>query len=99
MRPRASRSRKARATWLRGYVAGVALLALTAGCEGGSAKESKQKGPAAPPPTVIVAEVLQRTVSVSADFVGRTEAVPTVEIRARVQGVLEQVRWHSLRPR
>ena len=79
--------------WLCVYLAGVALLALT-GCDRGSAKESKQsKAPAGPPPTVIVAEVVQRTVPVSAEFVGRTEAVPTVEIRARVQGVLEQVRF------
>ncbi len=79
--------------WLCGCLAGVALLAMT-GCDRGSAKESKQsKVPAGPPPTVIVVEVLQRTVPVSAEFVGRTEAVPTVEIRARVQGVLEQVRF------
>ena len=32
---------------------------------------------------------------VSAEFVARTEAVPTVEIRARVSGVLEQVRFRE----
>jgi membrane fusion protein (multidrug efflux system) len=76
-------------------LAGVVLLALTAGCqrEGGS-KESKQ-APAEPVPTVIVAEVPQRTVRVSGEFVARTEAVPTVEIRARVPGVLEQVRFRE----
>ena len=77
-------------------LAGVALLALTAGCDGASSKEAKQsKAPAAPPPTVVVAEVLQRTVPLAAEFVGRTEAVPTVEIRARVPGVLEQVRFRE----
>jgi membrane fusion protein (multidrug efflux system) len=73
-------------------LAGIVLLALAAGCERGDAKSSKQ-APAAPPPTVIVAEIPQRTVQVSADFVARTEAVPTVELRARVAGVLEQVRF------
>jgi RND family efflux transporter MFP subunit len=79
---------------LRGVVAGVALLTLTAGCDRGDAKASKQ-APAAPIPTVIVTEIHQRTVQVSADFVARTEAVPTVEIRARVSGVLEQVRFRE----
>jgi RND family efflux transporter MFP subunit len=73
-------------------LAAIALLALSAGCERGDAKASKQAA-TAPPPTVIVAEVAQRTVQVSAEFVARTEAVPTVEIRARIAGVLEQVRF------
>jgi RND family efflux transporter MFP subunit len=72
----------------------LAFLALTVGCDRGDAKASKQ-APAAPMPTVIVAEVPQRTVQVSADFVARTEAVPTVEMRARVPGVLEQVRFRE----
>ncbi|MGH7343031.1 MAG: efflux RND transporter periplasmic adaptor subunit, partial [Candidatus Rokuibacteriota bacterium] len=72
---------------------GIAMLALV-GCERGDAKASKQ-APAAPTQTVIVVEVPQRTVSVGADFVARTEAVPTVEIRARVSGVLEQVRFRE----
>jgi membrane fusion protein (multidrug efflux system) len=73
-------------------LAAIALLALSAGCERGDAKASKQAA-ATPPPTVIVAEIPQRTVQVSAEFVARTEAVPTVEIRARIAGVLEQVRF------
>ena len=75
---------------LRACLVGIALLALAVGCDRGDAKASKQ-GPAVPTPTVLVAEVPQRTVSVGADFVARTEAVPTVEIRARVSGVLEQI--------
>ena len=79
---------------LTACLAGMALLTLAAGCERGDAKASK-RGPAVPTPTVLVAEVPQRTVSVGADFVARTEAVPTVEIRARVSGVLEQVRFRE----
>src|SRR5262245_995350 len=78
---------------LRCGLAGLAVLALTAACDHAGAKKAQQ--PAAPVPTVIVAEVPQRTVSVSAEFVARTEAVPTVEIRARIQGVLEQVRFRE----
>src|SRR5262247_3997719 len=72
---------------------GAALLVAFTACERGDAKASKQAE--VPIPTVLVAEVPQRTVQVSADFVARTEAVPTVEIRARVQGVLEQVRFRE----
>jgi membrane fusion protein (multidrug efflux system) len=77
-------------------LAAIALLALAAGCDRGGAKEKdKAKAPAPPLATVIVAEVPQRTVQVSAEFVARTEAVPTVEIRARIPGVLEQVRFRE----
>ncbi|SRR2546427_5108468 len=75
-----------------GCLASIALLVATAGCQQRDATAAKQP-PAPPPPTVIVAEVPQRTVQVSTEFVARTEAVPTVEIRARVSGVLEQVRF------
>jgi membrane fusion protein (multidrug efflux system) len=77
------------------WLAGVALLGLATGCQRGDAKAPKQEAAAPPPPTVVVAEVPQRTVQVSAEFVARTEAVPTVEIRARVPGVLEQVRFRE----
>jgi membrane fusion protein (multidrug efflux system) len=73
---------------------GIALLLLAVGCERGDAKAAKQ-APAGPTQTVVVVEVPQRTVSVGADFVARTEGVPTVEIRARVSGVLEQVRFRE----
>ena len=66
---------------LRACLAGMVLLTLVVGCGRDDAKSSKQ-APAAPTQTVIVVEVPQRTVSVGADFVARTEAVPTVEIRA-----------------
>ena len=72
---------------------GAALLVAFTACERGDAKASKQAE--APIPTVLVVEVPQRTVQVGADFVARTEAVPTVEIRARLSGVLEQVRFRE----
>jgi RND family efflux transporter MFP subunit len=64
------------------------LLLLAAGCGRGESA----KAPAPPPPLeVVVAPVEQRNVAIVRDFTARTEAVPTVEIRARVSGVLEQV--------
>jgi membrane fusion protein, multidrug efflux system len=68
----------------------VALLFTVTACD--RAKAGKDaKTPAPNPPAVVVAEVTQRTVPLVRDFTARTEAVPTVEIRARVAGVLEQI--------
>src|SRR6058998_463720 len=75
-----------------GCLAGIALLITVTGCQQRDATAAKQP-PAPPPPAVIVAEIQQRSVQVSAEFVAQTQGVPTVEIRARVQGVLEQVRF------
>jgi membrane fusion protein (multidrug efflux system) len=69
---------------------GVALLAAT-GCEQ-SVGANGQAAPA-PPPEVGIATVERRSVSIARDFTARTEAVPTVEIRARIPGVLEEVRF------
>jgi membrane fusion protein (multidrug efflux system) len=69
-------------------LAGVALLAATGGCD----LSLRAKAPPPPaPPDVVVADVEQREVSIARDFTARTEAVPTVEIRARVPGVLEEI--------
>ena len=83
-------------TWAR-CTTGVALLAAFAGCHQGDVAAGKKETAAAavPPPTVIVASIPQQNVEVSADFVAKTEAVPTVEIRARIQGVLQEVRFRE----
>jgi membrane fusion protein, multidrug efflux system len=65
---------------------GVALLASTLGCQ-----RAKSAAATPVPPAVGVAEVVARTVPIVREYTGRTEAVPTVELRARVAGVLEQV--------
>ena len=68
------------------------LLAATACDRAKAGKDGKSAAPAPPPPpAVVVAEVAQRTVPIFRDFTARTEGIPTVEIRARVPGVLEQV--------
>jgi membrane fusion protein (multidrug efflux system) len=67
----------------------LGVLVLTLGCD--RAKDAKKDAPPPPPPRVVVAEVVQRTVPIVRDFTARTDAIPTVEVRARVPGVLEQV--------
>src|SRR5688500_2855715 len=66
----------------------VAMLAINAACASKSGAEHE----AAPPPTtVVVAEVSQRTVPIYSEFVGQTQADNTVELRARVEGILQKV--------
>jgi membrane fusion protein (multidrug efflux system) len=64
---------------------GIAALGALLGCNQSTAAK-------APPPTeVVVATVAQEAVSIVREFTARTEAVPTVEVRARIPGMLEQV--------
>jgi membrane fusion protein (multidrug efflux system) len=71
------------------WMLGLMLLTATVGCDRGA---KAAKSAEAPPPTpVIVAEVTQRSVPIVRDYTARTEAVPTIEVRARVAGVLEEV--------
>ena len=65
----------------------VTVLAL-AGCE------HAQPSPAPPAvPKVFVSQPIPRDVTDYADFTGRTDAVSTVQIRARVTGYLEKVHF------
>ncbi|HSB79451.1 MAG TPA: efflux RND transporter periplasmic adaptor subunit [Candidatus Methylomirabilis sp.] len=66
----------------------VVLAAMLPGCERGKTAVSA-KAPAGPPPAVMVTEVVQKTVPIYLEFVARTDAVETVEIRARVQAYLQ----------
>ena len=68
-------------------IAGFALV-INAGCRG---KSEANKAIAPPPPTVVVAEVMRRTVPIYSEFVGQTKADDTVELRARVEGLLQKV--------
>ena len=63
----------------------LCLLIIFAGCNA--------PPPAAPikPPTVSVAEPVQKTVIFNADFTGRLASVASVDIRARADGILEKV--------
>jgi membrane fusion protein (multidrug efflux system) len=79
---------------LRSVAVVLGAWLMVAGC--GRAKAEKDaKAAAPPPPAVVVTQVVQRNAPIMREFVARTEAVPTVEIRARVPGILEQVRFRE----
>ncbi|MEW6251129.1 MAG: efflux RND transporter periplasmic adaptor subunit [Planctomycetota bacterium] len=65
------------------------LVALIAGCR------SEQTGPATapPPPEVTVSQTVSREITDAGTFTGRTEAVETVDVRARVTGYLTEVKF------
>jgi len=63
----------------------AAALALAAACGRGG------NGPEAPPLPVTTAPAEKAQIPVYIEHVGTTEAVNTIEVRARVQGVLEKV--------
>ena len=65
-------------------VVACALVALS-GCG------SKNEFVAPPPPEVTIALPIEKPVADSIDFVARTEATETVDLRARVNGYLEQI--------
>jgi len=66
----------------------AALITLT-GCSSKGDHSAAAAQP--PPPTVIVTEVTQKTVPIYSEYVGQTRADNTVELRARVEGVLQKV--------
>jgi multidrug efflux system membrane fusion protein len=72
----------------RSLVAGLGLVwaALLTGCE----KQSPQAAPAETP-ALPVSRPVQRTVTDFVDFTGRTDAVESVDIRARVTGYLVKI--------
>ena len=69
-------------------VAGAALIALLSGLA--ACNRSPEVGAAPKPPSVTVVAVAQRSVPVYGQYVGQTEAVKTVEVRARVEGFIER---------
>ena len=64
------------------------LLVTIAGCGQGP-----QQGAAAAPPTVTVANPVQRTVTDQDEYVGRFVAVDSVEVRARLSGYLSEIHF------
>jgi multidrug efflux system membrane fusion protein len=63
----------------------IAALTGLAACD-----RSPQVNAAPKPPAVTVVAVAQRSVPVYGQYVGQTEAVKTVEVRARVEGFIER---------
>jgi RND family efflux transporter MFP subunit len=51
--------------------------------------------PGAPPPTVVVAPVVEQDIVPATEYVGHVEAIQLVDLRARVEGFLEQVNFRE----
>ncbi len=66
---------------------GLALLAGLTGCQ------QSQEFVEPPPPPVTVARPLQQPVTIYREFTGTTEAIESVEIRARVKGFLDSIHF------
>src|SRR5262245_50057062 len=74
----------------------VAALTISAGCNRKSGAQPAEAKAA--PPTVVVAPVNQKTVPIYSEYVGQTRADNTVELRARVEGVLQKVYFREGTP-
>jgi membrane fusion protein (multidrug efflux system) len=74
----------------------LCLVALAlSGCGGDEAEKAKAAAPSGPPPAVLIAEVKQETVPVYRELTARTDASASVDLRARVEGVLEEQRFEE----
>ncbi len=71
---------------LAGFLSGILTVALLAG-----ACEEKNTYVAPPPPKVTVAQPVKKPVTEYLEFTGNIAAVQTVELRARVEGYLEEI--------
>ena len=72
----------------------LAALLIATGCKSKSAQHNAPP----PPPSVVVASVSQRTVPIYSEYVGQTKADNTVELRARVEGILQKVYFREGAP-
>lgn len=73
----------------KAILAGLSVMILVAGCSGDSGSESQGQG-GMPTPTVVVEKAQTRDVSVQQDYAGRARGAREVEVRARIQGILEE---------
>ncbi len=70
------------------YILGLSLLAIISGCQNDDSNSTAQ--PQQPAPAVMVTPVVQEEVTKTHELVGRTAALKTVNLVARVQGFLEK---------
>src|ERR1700722_2296450 len=64
---------------------------FTVSCLGGCAKGGGGAQPAAQPPQVSVARVIEKRVKDWDEYTGRMQAIESVEIRPRVSGYIDQI--------
>jgi len=74
----------------------LAALITSAGCSTKGEHSASAAQP--PPPTVVVTAVTQKTVPIYSEYVGQTRADNTVELRARVEGILQKVYFREGAP-
>jgi RND family efflux transporter MFP subunit len=67
----------------------AALLIITSGCSQGAAQQNT------PPPNVTVAQVESKEIVEWNEFTGRVEPIETVEVRPRVSGYIQKVKFQS----
>lgn len=67
----------------------LGLLLLVGFACSSKSRGNDQPGAAAPPPAVVVAPVIQKTISIYREYVGRTVANYTVDVRPQATGILE----------
>jgi membrane fusion protein (multidrug efflux system) len=83
--------RNALQTAVRTALAGLLISTLLAACGGGDEqKKPAAAGAAPPPPEVDVMTIKSGSVTLSNDLPGRLQAFRTAQIRARVEGIVEQ---------
>jgi RND family efflux transporter MFP subunit len=70
---------------------GILFAAASLAAVSLSACAAKKTPPAPPPPTVIVAHPLQKQIVDWDDYVGRFEAIDSVDVRPRVTGYLQSI--------
>ena len=80
------RGRRGALRWLTGV---ILAASAAGGCEKGSAAQ------APPPPTVTVSHPVEREVVEWDEYIGRLEAVETVDVRARVTGFIDAVHFEE----
>lgn len=74
----------------------LAALITVTGCS--TRGEDTAAAAQPPPPTVVVTAVTQKTVPIYSEYVGQTRADNTVELRARVEGILQKVYFREGAP-
>ncbi len=72
---------------IRSFLLGLAVLTGLSGCQ------QSQEFVEPPPPPVTVAKPLRENVTIYREFTGTTEAIESVEIRARVEGFLDSIHF------
>ena len=73
---------------VNGHLVLLAFALAMAGC-------AKKKPPPPPPPTVVVAKPLQTKLTDWDDYVGRFEAINSVDVRPRVTGYLQAIAFRD----